>query len=345
MNTTKAAILLSFIVILGAPFLFRPKTEAAPEDALSLVIITPHIEQLRYEFGRGFSEWHEHHFGRPVVIDWRRPGGTSEIRRQLIAEYAAAVRTGQISPDGDAAPGVMGYDLLFGGGSYEHDQVKRGVTVALEGENGERREVNIPISVPVEFTDVQLEQWFGDNKVGASTIFDPDRYWFGVAMSSFGVVYNRDVLDRLGVPEPRTWEDLTDPRLASWVALADPRQSGSVATSYESILNHYGWDQGWRILRGMAANAHAFSSSSAKVVLDVSRGDAALALSIDFYGRYQSQALLEPGQPPSASRVGYVDPAGAVFIDPDPISLLRGAPHPELARRFIEYLLTIEGQS
>jgi len=34
-----------------------------------------------------------------------------------------------------------------------------------------------------------------------------------------------------------------------------------------------------------------------------------------------------------------------VYIDPDPISVLRGGPQPELARRFIEYVLTERGQS
>jgi hypothetical protein len=40
-----------------------------------------------------------------------------------------------------------------------------------------------------------------------------------------------------------------------------------------------------------------------------------------------------------------VDPAGATVIDPDPISMLRGAPDPELARRFIAFSLTPEAQS
>jgi ABC-type Fe3+ transport system substrate-binding protein len=105
------------------------------------------------------------------------------------------------------------------------------------------------------------------------------------------------------------------------------------------------WDDGWKVLRDMACNTRYFTSSAPKPPLDVSHGEAAAGLSIDFYGRSQAQAILLPGQDPSASRVGFVDPAGAVYIDSDPASMLRGGLEPELAKRFIEYCLTEEGQA
>src|SRR5205823_1185210 len=38
------------------------------------------------------------------------------------------------------------------------------------------------------------------------------------------------------------------------------------------------------------------------------------------------------------------EPAGATAINPDPVAMVKGAEHPELARRFIEFLLSEEGQ-
>jgi hypothetical protein len=76
--------------------------------------------------------------------------------------------------------------------------------------------------------------------------------------------------------------------------------------------------------------------------VDVGAGDAAAGVCIDFYGRYQAQALAEAGDP---LRVGYVDPPGESAIDADPVSMLRGAPHPETARRFIEFCLSEAGQA
>jgi len=343
MDLAKFSVIAALVVILGVPFLFRPDDagRAPGADEARLVVITPHIEHLRIEFARAFSEWHDLKYGEPVWVDFRQPGGTSEIRKQLVAQYDAAYSRGDIAPDGSCEPGTMPYDILFGGGSYEHNQMKQGVAIELPS----GREGRLPISVPMDYPQAQLDNWFGENRIGASPLYDPDQYWLGTALSSFGIVYNRDVLARLGVEPPRDWESLTDPAYAGWLALADPRQSGSVATTFESILNNYGWERGWRVLRAMSANAQYFSNTSAKAPIDVSNGEAAAGVAIDFYGRFQSQALREPGGGPETSRVGYVDPEGLVFVDPDPVSILRGGPHPEMARRFVEYLLTEQGQS
>ncbi|MFI4881426.1 MAG: ABC transporter substrate-binding protein [Phycisphaerales bacterium JB064] len=340
------AIILGVLLVglLALPWAVRPRGGGdVASDALSLVIITPHTEQIRVEFERAFSRWHEANFDKPVRIDWRAPGGTSEIRRLLIDQYQAAIRNGEYElVDGEVViePGRMGFDLLFGGGSYEHDQIKGGFTADIQG--GEQR---VPISVPAGFSQEQLDGWFGENTIGTQFLYDPDQYWIGTALSGFGIIYNKDLYAERGMETPTSFEDLTDPRLKGLVALADPRQSGSITTTFDSILNFYGWEQGWRILREMSANTRYFTSAATKPPLDIAAGEAMAGLAIDFYGRTQAQAVTPPGAPPEASRVGYVDPVGATYIDADPISILRGGPHPELARRFVEFCMTEQAQS
>jgi len=329
----KWSFLPALAVVLGAPFIFRPRAAGVDEHALRLVIITPHNEQIRTEFGAAFDRWHRQHYdGQGVVIDWRTPGGTSEIRRQLFAEYEAAIKRGPIEP------GSMSYDLLFGGGSYEHAQVKR--AVSFTAPNGAMRSATL--SIPVEFSPEQLEEWYGRNTIGRNVLYDPDVYWFGTAVSGFGIVYNTEVLARLGVPHPSTWNDMTDPRLVGWVALADPRQSGSIATAVEVILQRLGWSDGWRLLRESSANARYFADSSSKIPIDVSLGEAAMGMCIDFYGRTQAQFIRNSD---GSERVAYVDPPRLSDIDPDPVSLLNGGPNQQLAIQFIEFCLTEEGQA
>lgn len=341
MNPAKIGVLIAFIIVLGVPLAFRPPEAAPPADAQRLVIITPHNSQIRAEFGRAFDEWHRRNHGGAVSIDWRQPGGTSDIQKMLLSVYSKAVSTGQIAPDGSLTTGNMPFDLLFGGGSYEHNKVKAGVSVTMD--SGDI--VTVPISIPMGFEQSRLDEWFGANQIGAEVLFDPEQYWLGNALSAFGIIYNRDVLRELGIDDPTSWRDLTNPALVRRVALADPRQSGSVETTYDSILSNYGWDEGWRILRAMSANARYFSNSSSKVPIDVSHGEAAIGVAIDFYGRFEAQAVMQPGETPETARVGYIDPPGAVYVDADPISLLRGGPNPELALRFVEYVLSEEGQA
>lgn len=342
MRKTKLAVIGAMLAaLLAAPWVLRPRAAASGEPVgnsghASLVVLTPHNEQIRYEFARAFSAWHLARHGAQVRVDWRAPGGTTEIRRLMEARYARAIKTGELDPQG-AANAPMPWDILFGGGVYEHDVVKRGVTVDHLG-----APVTLSMSVPAEFTPHQLHELFGDNQIGAGPLYDPDRHWLGAALTAFGIGYNLDLLRELDLQPPTTWEDLTDPRYAGWIAMTDPRQSGSVATSYDSILNNLGWEKGWRTLRAMSANARFFANSSLKAPLEISAGEAAAGPVLEFYGRYQSQALKNAG---GDARMGYIDPPGIVFIDSDPISILRAGPNPVIAQRFVEFVLSEQGQA
>jgi len=344
---------IAFAVLLGVPFLTRLGTETHASDGRRLIVVTPHVQQIQDEFAAAFNRWHERNFGEPVFVDYRIPGGTSEIRRQLTAEYRARLADPAaytLEPTGDPerpwevamAPGTIGTDLMFGGGSYDHGTLAQGVTATLRTPQGDEVELTVPLSVPAGLSDRELQDIFGDNHIGTQTLYDPDQYWIGTALSSFGIISNNDILQRLGVPTPDAFEDLTDPRLFGWVALADPRQSGSITTTFDSILGNYGWDEGWRILREACGNARYFTAQSTKPPADVASGDAAVGLAIDFYGRGQAQTVAEAGDP---DRVAYIDPPGEVYIDADPISILRGGPDPELARRFLRFVLSEEGQA
>ncbi|MCC6969465.1 MAG: extracellular solute-binding protein [Phycisphaerales bacterium] len=433
MNRSIVLVILGLVAVLGVPLVMRPSAARARASAeQTLVVITPHVPQIRAEFAAAFDRWHRRKHGSGVSIDYRTPGGTSEIIRFLQSVYSAhAIRVlDEIRSQDPAAladpklsigdrfkPGSMDADIVFGGGSFDHGRLKdsanvavwikpwkeRGVTdvqigplpkgadaaklagsrevtlpVSLDGttivvrvpvsaiEQGTsvvramkadapvsarvdlsrvEREVQVSMSAPAGLDPGQLKQLIGDNVIGAQTIYDPDQYWIGVAFSSFGVVFNRDWLGKLQLGDPTSFDDMGLPEFVGLVALADPRLSGSITTSMDAILSAYGWEKGWRVLRSMCANTRYYTAASSKPPIDVSQGEAAIGLAIDFYGRGQAQSILRPGQDASESRVGYVDPPGVVYIDADPISVLRGAPHPELARRFIEFCLTDEGQA
>jgi iron(III) transport system substrate-binding protein len=350
-------IALMLLAIVGLPVVWRPAREQAAANALKLVIVTPHNEQIRYETAHAFSDWHERRFGQPVIIDWRTPGGTSDIRRILFSQYEAALRqsiqTGRPLAD-------IGYDLAFGGGDYEYDKYYRrtGVTVEATGPGGQSVKRTIPITQPITFTKEELDvaAVYGDGRIADNTLFDlsqvadtpagenPPAHWYGVVLSSFGIVYNRDVLAMRGLPEPREWSDLAAPRYAGWVALGDPRHSGAVRVTYDTIVRRYGYAKGFATLRRVFANARYFATSGSLVPVDVSAGDAAAGMCIDFYGRLQAEAV-------GNDRVGYISPVGASFYSCDPIAVLNGVRDRDgdarltLAKRFIQFQLTREGQA
>ncbi|MCC7192873.1 MAG: extracellular solute-binding protein [Phycisphaeraceae bacterium] len=320
-------------VIIGVPFLLHPEASddssaetplSSDSDDLRLILLSPHNEQIRYEIARSFNRWRRAQNKAEIIFDWRSSGGTSDLRKQVITEFENAARNGQKG---------IGKDLFFGGGDVEHNILAAG-TVIKRGDQFEK----IEISDTIDLSPDLFEKAFPQPRIADIPLYHPEKKWVGIVLSSFGIVFNRDLLRMYHTSEPRTWADLATPELEGWVALADPSHSGSTAAAYNAILRRLGWTEGWLTLRQMFGNARYFTSSATKVPVDISAGEAAMGMSIDFYGRFQAGAI-------GGDRVGYVDPLFMSAITPDPITLLRGAPHRELALEFIAWLISPEAQA
>ncbi|NDE56906.1 MAG: hypothetical protein EB071_08520, partial [Gammaproteobacteria bacterium] len=82
---------VALVLILSGPFLLEPKDHAAlAHDDRRLVILSPHHESIRQEFGDAFaSDWFQR-TGERVYLDWRIPGGSSEIFLFLKSEFLGA---------------------------------------------------------------------------------------------------------------------------------------------------------------------------------------------------------------------------------------------------------------
>ncbi len=362
------AVLAALAVVLALPFALRPKENLLAQADDTLVIISPHNEAIRYEFSRAFGEFHKARTGRTVRIDWRIVGGTSEIARYLLGEYYNAFRR-EWTASGNAwseevsasfanpaansparqaflaSQAGIGIDLFFGGGAYDFiAQAKAGNLV----------DSGVIARHPDWFTDASIPA-----SVSGEPYYDANGLWIGTCLSAFGICYNADSLRRLGVITlPSSWNDLTNPKFSHQVALADPTKSGSIAKAFEMVIQQQmqeavghgeateaalseGWARGLQLILQASANSRYFSDAAGKVPMDVSLGDAAIGMCIDFYGRFQSEAV-KIGDAPS--RLQYFTPVGGSSVGVDPIGLLRGAPNPELAREFIAFVLSMEGQ-
>lgn len=251
-----------------------------------------------------------------------------------------------------------GIDLFFGGGPYDF-----------------MRQADAGRLVPARVIKTMSEV-FNENTIpmtfAGEPYRDPQGRWIGNVLSSYGILYNQDSLKRLGLERaPEEWADLTDPRYVGEVALADPTKSSSIAKAFENLIQQQmqrrlqalrkanpptaaatakalelqavreGWIAGLRMLQLIGANARYFTDSSQKPPIDVSQGDCAAGICIDFYGRSQAGVTQNRG---GESRLRFVSPRGGVVSSVDPIALLRGAPHREVAEAFIEYTLTMDAQ-
>jgi iron(III) transport system substrate-binding protein len=378
----RGIIVLALVGIIALPFILRPHREAPTPADDSLVLVSPHNEAIRHEFTIGFQNWYKAKTGKSVFLDWRNVGGTSDIARYLDGQYVAAFQNIWVNKMGQpwdaevqaviqkglpkgaselakeartafmASEASCGIDLFFGGGPFDFDQQTRAGRLV---DPGTRR------LHPEWFTDDVFPQTFGGEPYR-----DAEDRWYGTVLSSYGILYNKDSLVHLGFTHPpQEWSDLMDPRYLGEVGLCDPTQSGSIAQAFINVIQqqmHFQVDalgktpspdatkaalaQGWvnalRLLQLVGANARYFTDTSQKPPIDVADGNCAAGMCIDFYGREQQEAVKR--RTGGEGRLGYSAPEGGAAYSVDPIGLLRGAPHAEVAKAFIEYVLSMDGQ-
>jgi ABC-type Fe3+ transport system substrate-binding protein len=184
---------------------------------------------------------------------------------------------------------------------------------------------------------------FPDEISGSPTkrMSDGEVYWVGSAISSFGFTINTEFLSTEGLPEPKTWKDLTNETYAATlpsitsIGTADATLSTSNTRMFEIILQTYGWDEGWKLMTLMGANARIFDQSEG--VRDaVIQGTIGAGTTIDFYG-YTAQL-----ENPEICK--YVLPEDGTAVNADPIALVSTSKNPEAAQAFIAWVISAEGQ-
>ena len=88
------AVVLAMLLTMIGPFLLKPAQSTAPARYdRRLVIISPHHDRIREEFGHAFARYWKATKGETVFIDWRVPGGTSEIAMLMKSEYSPTMLT------------------------------------------------------------------------------------------------------------------------------------------------------------------------------------------------------------------------------------------------------------
>jgi ABC-type Fe3+ transport system substrate-binding protein len=188
---------------------------------------------------------------------------------------------------------------------------------------------------PVEISSGVLKAIPRD--VSGVPLYSPSKRWFAAALSTFGILYNKVAIQKLRLPVPSTWKDLTAPPYFDLIGAGDPRKSGSMHAMYEIVLQGYGWEKGWEVLQRIAGNVRNFSGGGTNVGKEIASGEIVYGLAIDTYA---GELIRRIGD----ERLGYVVPKDYAAVNGDGIAVLRGAPNKALATAFVEFVLSDEGQ-
>ncbi|MBP7865096.1 MAG: extracellular solute-binding protein [Acidobacteria bacterium] len=277
----------------------------ACSSGAQLVVISPHTNDIKATIKPLFEEWYRKKTGKSISVKWINMGGSNDALKYVRSEFAKR-------------PGGIDIDLFWGGGISPYFTLKK------EGllQRTELAPETLAAIPPV---------------LGGVPLFDVDRQWYGSCLSCFGIMANRSVCAARGLPVVKTWQELTSPQYADLLGSADPRHSGSNHVAFDMILQKLGWEKGWEVLTLLAANMKRFNISSKDVVKDLTSGDTAFCLSVDYYAWKEIEQQ-------GADKVAFIVPEDISMVNPDCFGVLKGAPHSAEAKLFIEFVLSPECQ-
>ncbi len=166
---------------------------------------------------------------------------------------------------------------------------------------------------------------------------DPNDLWIGESQQPAVIMYNRNLVANSDIPV--VWEDLLDPKWKGQIASADPASSGSAYTLLCNIIlavsQQPDKSDGWAFVNTLLDNV-VISGGSSTVYQGVANGEFALGLTLE---QLACPYVLE-----NPEGVGMLYPADGSSNVPDGVALVKGCPHEENAKQFIDFLLSADCQ-
>ncbi len=166
----------------------------------------------------------------------------------------------------------------------------------------------------------------------------PRHTWYGMAARARVLLVNRQ---RIGAgPTPSSVRDLADPRWRGQAGLAKPL-FGTTATHAACWFALWGVDEARQFLRALRENQVQVLPGNLQVAQAVGRGELVFGLTDtdDALGQLELGLPVEIVYPDQAS-----DLPGTLFI-PNTVAIIRGGPHPQVARQLVDFLLGGEVES
>jgi len=167
---------------------------------------------------------------------------------------------------------------------------------------------------------------------------DPDGHWFAIHSGTLGFMVNVDALE--GKPIPASWADLLKPEYKGLVGFLDPSSAfvgyvGAVAANVALGGSLDNFEPGIKYFTELKANEPIVPKQTSYARL--LSGEIAILLDYDF-NAYRAKHK-------DKANVEFVIPQEGTVAVPYVMSLVANAPHPDNAKKALDFVLSDEGQA
>ncbi len=157
----------------------------------------------------------------------------------------------------------------------------------------------------------------------------------GTYLGALGVGYNTKVLQSRGLPEPKCWADLLDPKYRDEVQISDPNSSGTAYVFLASMVQLMGEDKAFDYMKALHKNVNQYTKSGAAPVKAVALGETAIGIAF----MHDMVTMIADGAP-----VKTFAPCEGTGYETGSVSIVKGGKNTDAAQKFVDWALSADAQ-
>jgi iron(III) transport system substrate-binding protein len=158
----------------------------------------------------------------------------------------------------------------------------------------------------------------------------------GVYSGALGFGYNKDLLAKNGLPEPKCWADLTKPEYKGHIQMANPNSSGTAYTMLATMVQLMGEDEGFDYLKALHKNINQYTKSGSAPIKAAGLGETTIGIVF----MHDAVAQTAAGFP-----IVTVAPCEGTGYEIGSMSIIKDARNEDEARQFYDWALGAGMQS
>ena len=157
-----------------------------------------------------------------------------------------------------------------------------------------------------------------------------DTHYVAQGAAALAIVWNA----KSGKPRPTDWSDLATEAYKDAVTMPDPSLSGSAYGMVSGLASHKSY--GWKLFENLKANGALVPGANAQALNPVLQGARAAVMGAVDY--------IAIGARDKGESIEVIYPASGTVLESRPAMILQTSKNAADAKRFIDYMLSEEGQ-
>ncbi len=161
-----------------------------------------------------------------------------------------------------------------------------------------------------------------------ASLYDAEGFYYGTKLITTGLAYNTSAPNK-----PSAWKDLLKPEYKDLAAMPSPLYSGAALIHLSALTTNP--DFAWKYYEDLKANGIAPQKGNGSVLTAITSGAKPYGVLVDY------MAIREKAK---GAPIEFVFPEEGVSMVTEPVAILKDAKNQELARKFVDFVLSEEGQ-